>query len=146
MKIKCFLGRHDFPNFSIDKILYTADGNVFATISKRTCRACPKTEYLVLTRNDASISEKESAEYWRVTSDPQMIRSAMERFIGNSIDGSMAVRLMLDSLSDAIVSTEIKKRQQGEIFPDFGKTIEQIRKVKLPSEVDYIPECLKDQA
>jgi len=56
MKIKCFLGMHDFPNFSIDKILYTADGNVFATISKRTCGSCSKTEYLVLTRNDVSMN------------------------------------------------------------------------------------------
>jgi len=143
MNIKCFLGRHDLPNFSIDKILYTADGDVFATISKRTCRSCPKTEHLVLTRDDLSASEKESAEYWRVTSDPQMIRSAMERFISN--DGSIAIKSILDCLSDAIVSTEIRKRQQGEMFPDFGETIEQIGMVKVPME-DQLPEIFKDRA
>lgn len=143
MNIKCLLGRHDLPNFSIDKILYTADGNVFATISKRTCRACPKTEHLVLTRDDLSASEKESAEYWRVTSDPQMIRSAMERYI--SKDGSLAVKSILNGLSDAIVSVEIRKRQQGEIFPDFGQTIEHIEMVKIPLD-DRVPEILKVQA
>jgi hypothetical protein len=97
----------------------------------------------VLTRDDLSASEKESAEYWRVTSDPQMIRSAMERFISN--DGSIAIKSILDCLSDAIVSTEIRKRQQGEMFPDFGETIEQIEMVKVPVG-DHLPEIFKDQA